>query len=167
MAKRIQEYADTPFSSIVLNFVDILAHTRSSSDLIKEMIPNEAAFRSMTRSWFEHSHIFQALRQLAEMGNRVVITSDHGSIRGMRGAKVIGDRETSTSLRYKYGRNIKADAKHAVIVKDPKSYLPADARDQQQLSDRQRGLLCLSDQLSLLSQLLRDSFSTAASPWRR
>jgi len=126
MAKRIQEYADTPFSSIVLNFVDILAHTRSSSDLIKEMIPNEAAFRSMTRSWFEHSHIFQALRQLAEMDNRVVITSDHGSIRGMRGAKVIGDRETSTSLRYKYGRNIKADAKHAVMVKDPKSFrLPA------------------------------------------
>ncbi|HPI73604.1 MAG TPA: PglZ domain-containing protein, partial [bacterium] len=123
---RIQEYADTPFSSIVLNFVDILAHTRSSSDLIKEMIPNEAAFRSMTRSWFEHSHIFQALRQLAEMDNRVVITSDHGSIRGMRGAKVIGDRETSTSLRYKYGRNIKADAKHAVMVKDPKSFrLPA------------------------------------------
>ncbi len=126
VAKRIQEYGDTPFSSIVINFVDILAHTRSSSDLIKEMIPNEAAFRSMTRSWFEHSHIFQALRQLADMGNTVVITSDHGSIRGLRGAKVIGDRETSTSLRYKFGKNIKADSKHALIVKDPKTFrLPA------------------------------------------
>ena len=126
VAKRIQEYADTPFSSIVLNFVDMLAHTRSSSELIKEMIPNEAAFRSMTRSWFEHSPIYQALRQLSELGNTVVITSDHGSIRGMRGAKVIGDRETSTSLRYKFGRNIKADPKHALIIKDPKSFrLPA------------------------------------------
>lgn len=126
VAKRIQEYADLPFASIVLNFVDILAHTRSSSDLIKEMIPDEAAFRSMTRSWFEHSHIYQALRQLSEMGNTVVLTSDHGSIRGLRGAKVIGDRETSTSLRYKFGRNIKADPKHALIVKDPKAFrLPA------------------------------------------
>lgn len=126
IARKIQEFADTPLSSIVLNFVDILAHTRSSSDLIKEMIPNEAAFRSMTRSWFEHSHMFQALRHLADSGSTVVLTSDHGSIRGLRGAKVIGDRETSTSLRYKFGRNIKADAKNAMIIRDPKKFrLPA------------------------------------------
>ncbi|MBN2355032.1 response regulator [candidate division KSB1 bacterium] len=126
IARKIQEFADVPLSAIVLNFVDILAHTRSSSDLIKEMIPNEAAYRSMTKSWFEHSHIFQALRQLADSGHTVIITSDHGSIRGLRGAKVIGDRETSTSLRYKYGRNIKADAKHAMVIRDPKRFkLPA------------------------------------------
>ncbi len=126
MARKIQEFADVPMSAIVLNFVDILAHSRSSSEVIKEMIPNEAAFRSMTKSWFEHSHIFQALRQLADSGHTVIITSDHGSIRGLRGAKVIGDRETSTSLRYKFGRNIKADAKHAMIIRDPKRFkLPA------------------------------------------
>ena len=126
LSKRIQEYADVPLSAIVINFVDILAHTRSSSSLIKEMIPNEGAFRSMTRSWFEHSHIFSALRQLAENGNTVIITSDHGSIRGLRGTKVIGDRETSTSLRYKYGRNLKVNPKHAMVIKDPKRYnLPA------------------------------------------
>jgi len=122
VARHIQEYADTPLSAIVLNFVDILAHTRSSSNIIKEMIPNEAAFRSMTRSWFEHSHIFQALRELAASGNTVLITSDHGSIRGLRGAKVIGDRETSTSLRYKYGKNLKVSNKHAMIIKDPRDF---------------------------------------------
>lgn len=126
IARKIQEFGDLPLSAIVLNFVDILAHTRSSSDLIKEMIPNEAAFRSLTKSWFEHSHMFQALQQLANAGNTIVITSDHGSIRGLRGAKVIGDRETSTSLRYKFGRNIKAETKNALIIKDPRQYkLPA------------------------------------------
>ena len=126
VARRIHEYADTPLSAIVYNFVDILAHTRSSSDLIKEMIPNEAAYRSMTRSWLRHSHLFAALRQLAESGNTVIITSDHGSIRGTRGAKVIGDRETSTSLRYKYGRNLKVKTKNAMFIKDPRKYkLPA------------------------------------------
>ncbi len=126
VARKIREYASAPLSAIVINFVDALAHTRSSSNLIKEMIPNEAAFRSMTRSWFEHSHIFLALRELAEFGNTVIITSDHGSIRGLRGAKVIGDRETSTSLRYKYGRNLKANPKNALIIKEPKRYkLPA------------------------------------------
>jgi CheY-like chemotaxis protein len=122
VARKIQEFAAMPLSAIVFNFVDILAHTRSSSTVLKEMIPNEAAFRSLTRSWFEHSHLFEALRSLSERKNTVIITSDHGSIRGLRGAKVIGDRETSTSLRYKYGRNIKATTKNAMIIKDPKSY---------------------------------------------
>lgn len=126
IARKIQEFGDLPLSAIVLNFVDILAHSRSSSELIKEMIPNESAFRSLAKSWFEHSHMFLALQQLAAAGNTVILTSDHGSIRGLRGAKVIGDRETSTSLRYKYGRNIKADVKNAMIIREPRQYkLPA------------------------------------------
>ena len=126
VARKIKEYASVPLSTIVVNFMDILAHTRSSNDLIKEMIPNEAAFRTMTRSWFEHSHIFEALRELADYDSTIVITSDHGSIRGLRGAKVIGDRETSTSLRYKYGRNLRVDSKYAMIIKEPREYkLPA------------------------------------------
>jgi len=122
VARRINEYSSVPFSAIVLNFVDILAHTRSSSTLIKEMIPNEAAWRTMTRSWFEHAPIFTALQQMAQNGNTVVITTDHGSIRSQRGAKVIGDRQTSTSLRYKYGRNLKVNQKHALFIKDPAEY---------------------------------------------
>ncbi len=126
LARRIGEYAETPLSAIVLNFVDILAHSRSSSKVIKEMIPNESAFRSTTRAWFEHSHIFQALRALGKNGNTIVITTDHGSIRGMHGTKVIGDRETSTSLRYKYGKNLKVNPKQAMIIKHPHEYmLPA------------------------------------------
>ncbi len=88
LTRRINEYSAAPLSAVVLNFVDILAHSRSSISVLKEMIPDEAAFRSMTRAWFEHSAIFTALRKLARSGNTVVVTSDHGSIRGLRGAKV-------------------------------------------------------------------------------
>ena len=126
LARKINEYSSVPLSALVLNFVDILAHSRSSSSVIKEMIPNEAAFRSTTRSWFEHSHLYKAMRKLAENGNTIVVTSDHGSIRGLHGTKVIGDRETSTSLRYKYGKNIKVNPKDAMIINNPKDYkLPA------------------------------------------
>lgn len=124
--KQIGSYAGLPLLALVVNFVDILAHSRSDSEVLREIIPDEAAYRSLTKSWFEHSWLFRALQQLAQRDNVIIITSDHGSIRGMRGAKVIGDRETSTNLRYKYGRSLKADAKQAIIVADPKTYqLPA------------------------------------------
>ncbi|MFQ5627540.1 MAG: PglZ domain-containing protein, partial [bacterium] len=120
--KQIGALAELPLLAIVVNFVDILAHSRSDSEVLREMTPDEAAYRSLTKSWFEHSFIYRILKELANRGNTVVLTSDHGSIRGMRGAKVIGDRETSTNLRYKYGKNLKCDKKHAIFVKDPESY---------------------------------------------
>lgn len=120
--KQIGALAELPLLALVVNFVDILAHSRSDSEVLREMTPDEAAYRSLTRSWFEHSFLFRILKALAARGNMVVLTSDHGSIRGMRGAKVIGDRETSTNLRYKYGRNLKCDRKYAILVKDPADF---------------------------------------------
>lgn len=120
--RQIGSLADLPLLALVVNFVDILAHSRSDSEVLREIIPDEAAYRSLTRSWFNHSYLYRILKELAAKGNTVVLTSDHGSIRGMRGAKVIGDRETSTNLRYKYGRNLKCDSKHAIMVRDPLSF---------------------------------------------
>ena len=120
--KQIGSLADLPLLALVINFVDILAHSRSDSEVLREITPDESAYRSLTKSWFEHSPLFRMLTELAHRGNTIILTSDHGSIRGQRGAKVIGDRETSTNLRYKYGRSLKVDAKHAIIVKEPKEY---------------------------------------------
>ena len=120
--RQISSLADLPLMALVVNFVDILAHSRSDSQVLREIIPDEAAYRSLTRSWFVHSYLFRILKELAARGNTVVLTSDHGSLRGLRGAKVIGDRETSTNLRYKYGRNLKCDHKYAIYVKDPATY---------------------------------------------
>ncbi len=122
LEKNISSYTQSLLLSIVVNIVDIFAHNRSTSDLLKEIVPDEAAFRSLTRSWFKHSFLFRILRSLAHQKITVIMTSDHGSIRSMRGAKVIGDRETSTNLRYKFGKNIKCDDKYAILVKNPADF---------------------------------------------
>ncbi|MBD3410110.1 MAG: PglZ domain-containing protein [Ignavibacteriales bacterium] len=116
-------YRDARLTAIVVNYLDMIAHGRSDSDVLKEIAPDEAAYRSLTESWFRHSSLLGIFRKLATIkGARVVVTTDHGSVRCMRGAKALGDRETSKNLRFKHGRNIKADAKRAIYVKDPASY---------------------------------------------
>ncbi|MCK6603893.1 MAG: response regulator [Ignavibacteriaceae bacterium] len=110
-------------TAVVVNFLDMIAHGRSDSELLKEIAPDEGAYRSLTNSWFTFSYLIQSFRTLAKIKNaRIFITTDHGSIRCMRGAKVLGDKETSTNLRFKYGRNLKVDDKHAIFIKDPLEY---------------------------------------------
>jgi hypothetical protein len=101
----------------------MIAHGRSDSDILKEIAPDESAYRSLTNSWFTHSSLLNTLKSLAKMKDvKIIITTDHGSIRSLRGAKVLGDREASTNLRFKYGRNLKVDDKHAVFVKNSLEY---------------------------------------------
>ena len=122
LEKNLNSFLDTPLLAIVLNFVDVLAHSRSDLPILKEIAPNESAYRSLTRSWFEHSPMFNVMRELAKSNHIFFITTDHGSIRGMRGTKVIGDRESSTNLRYKYGRSLKVERKNAIYVKNPSDF---------------------------------------------
>lgn len=119
LEKNMSHYLDSDLLAIVVNFVDILAHSRSDLPILKDIAPDEAAYRSLTRSWFEHSPLMSIFRKIAESDAIAFLTSDHGSIRGMHGTKVIGDRETSTNLRYKYGRSLKVDKKHAAFIRDP------------------------------------------------
>lgn len=109
-------------AAVVVNFLDILAHSRADSNVLRELLPDERAYRNLTRTWLEHSWLYELLRWLAEQKVHLVITTDHGAVRALRDTKVIGDRDTSTSLRYKYGRNLKCDPKHAIFVKDPFTY---------------------------------------------
>jgi CheY-like chemotaxis protein len=116
----ISSYAQSRLTSIVVNFVDMLAHGRSDSMLLKEIAPDESAYRSLTKSWFVHSSLLGMLRTLSRIKNvTILLTTDHGSIRSLRGTKVLGDREASTNLRYKYGRNLKSDEKTSIFVKNP------------------------------------------------
>ena len=93
-----------------------------SVEVLREMLPDEASFRSITRAWFRHSSLYRILQAYADAGGAVLVTSDHGSVRGRRGAKVIGDRQTSTSLRYKHGRNLQCDERQAVKIKHPEQW---------------------------------------------
>ena len=119
LEKNMHNYLDSKMLAIVVNFVDILAHSRSDLPILKEIAPDEAAFRTLTKSWFSHSPIRGVLKAIAESGATLYLTSDHGSVRGLRPTKVIGDREASANLRYKFGRSLKADKKHAVYIAEP------------------------------------------------
>ncbi|MFQ3599516.1 MAG: PglZ domain-containing protein, partial [Chloroherpetonaceae bacterium] len=110
------------FNAVVVNFVDILAHSRSDMQVIRELSPDESAYRSLTQTWFEHSAFLRMLRTLSKHKCTILITTDHGAIRCMRHTKVIADREASTNLRYKFGRNLQCEPKHAVYIKNPNDW---------------------------------------------
>ena len=120
---KIASFTSTHLNAIVVNFVDILAHNRSDSAVLKEIAPDESAYRQLTESWFDHSSLFSMFKILSEQKDiKIIVTTDHGSIRCMRGAKVLGDRETSTNLRYKYGRNVKCDDRQAIFIRNAGDY---------------------------------------------
>ncbi|MCW9706973.1 response regulator [Fodinibius salsisoli] len=118
----IHNYLQTPLSTFVYNFVDTLVHSRSDSDVLKEIAPDVPAFRSLTKTWFQHSSLYDIFNTLAEEEVVIVVTSDHGSVRALRDTKVYGDRDTSTSLRYKYGRNLTANEDTTLLIDRPADY---------------------------------------------
>ena len=111
---------------LVVNFIDMLSHARTESKMVRELAHDEAAYRSLTLSWFHHSIMSQLLRYLAQTDWQVIITTDHGSIRTNSPVKIIGDRNTNTNLRYKLGKNLAYDNKDLFVVKEPqKAFLPS------------------------------------------
>ncbi|MGB9701807.1 MAG: PglZ domain-containing protein [Candidatus Kapaibacteriota bacterium] len=117
--REFNEYLNNHLTAIVINAVDMIAHSRSDYAILKEIAPNESAYRSLTRSWFSHSSLLSILKMISEKKEAtVIITTDHGSVRCMRGIQVLGDKDTSTNLRYKFGKNVKADTKNAMLVKN-------------------------------------------------
>jgi hypothetical protein len=105
---------------VVFNFIDMLSHARTESRMVRELANNESAYRSITLSWFRHSVIADFFRQLAQTDYRVIVTTDHGSIRCTKPVKIVGDRNTNTNLRYKLGKNLGYDSKDLFVIKDPK-----------------------------------------------
>jgi DNA-binding response OmpR family regulator len=128
-AKQLQEnilnYLHNDLTVIVYNFIDMLSHARTEMEVLKELAGDEKAYRSLTRSWFLNSPLWAALQKAAERGIRLIVTTDHGTIRVNQPSKVIGDRETTANLRYKVGRNLNYDKRDVLEVTDPiKAGLP-------------------------------------------
>lgn len=157
--KKLDTYLHYDLVSIVVNFVDILVHRRNESEVLKEIAPNAAAYRSLTCSWFEHSAIFAILKQLSRTDALVIITTDHGSKQGRRAVKLIGDRDTSANLRYKVGRNLKCDGRYAIEVKEPELYkLPRRGINIQYLIAKEDFYLIYPTNFNQFANLYKDSF---------
>ncbi|NOU46199.1 MAG: bifunctional response regulator/alkaline phosphatase family protein [Bacteroidales bacterium] len=110
---------------IVYNFVDMLSHARTEMEMIRELAENEAAYRSLVVSWFEHSSLFDIIRFISGKKLDLIITTDHGSVYVKDPVKILGDRTVNTNLRYKYGKSMKYNAKEVFEVRDPEDiFLP-------------------------------------------
>ncbi len=128
ISKQASSYQQIDLVAMVFNFLDILAHGRSQSDILQEIAPTESAFRSLMRSWFAHSALYEILKIISRHDSVVVITTDHGSILGKKASLIKGNRETSTNLRYKYGENLNADPKQTIKVDKPEEFgLPSES----------------------------------------
>src|SRR5690606_1636396 len=111
---------------IVYNFVDMLSHSKTEMDVVKELAANDKAYRSLTLSWFKNSPLLEMIHQAHLLGFKLILTTDHGTINVKNPSKVIGDRETSLNLRYKTGRSLSYEPKDVLAVKDPKRiHLPS------------------------------------------
>ncbi len=127
--KLIQQFANlhsNDLNVVVINFIDMLSHARTEMKMVRELASNETAYRSIPLSWFRHSAISELFRMLASSDYKVLITTDHGSIRATRPIKIIGDRNTNTNLRYKLGKNLSYNDKEVFVIKEPaKAQLPS------------------------------------------
>lgn len=124
--QQFKQLAKNDLNVVVFNFIDMLSHARTESKMVRELANNESAYRSLTQSWFRHSVISDLLKMLAQTDYKVVLTTDHGSIRCNKPVKIIGDRNTNTNLRYKLGKNLAYDSKDLFVIKEPsKALLPA------------------------------------------
>ena len=127
LMQQMSQISKHPLNVVVFNFIDMLSHARTESKMVRELANSESAYRSITLSWFRHSVISDFFRQLAQMDCKVVVTTDHGSIRCTQPVKIVGDRNTNTNLRYKLGKNLGYDEdKSLFVIKDPrKALLPS------------------------------------------
>jgi len=123
---QFRQLSSKQLNVIVVNFIDMLSHARTESTMVRELASDEIAYRSITASWFRHSPVRELFSALANTNARIIITTDHGSIRVNTPTKVIGDRNTNTNLRYKLGKNLSYNAKDVYVMKNPKeAFLPA------------------------------------------
>lgn len=120
--RKINTWNNEKLVVLVYNFLDMVAHHRSRNQILKEAIPDEKALRDFTRHWFIHSNFYATLKDIAAQGGTVLITTDHGSIRVNRAAQIVGDKDTTTTVRYKQGRNLKINSKNALMIKKPAEY---------------------------------------------
>jgi len=122
---KIRTLLENDINILVFNFVDMLSHARTEIGVIRDLASDERAYRSLTRSWFLHSSLFELLRTISSHSVRVVFSTDHGTIRVQNPVKIIGDRNTSANLRYKMGRNLDYDPRKVFELKNPeKAFLP-------------------------------------------
>ncbi|MFT5820857.1 MAG: CheY-like chemotaxis protein [Crocinitomix sp.] len=121
LVDRFNDLLQNDLNVIVYNFVDMLSHARTEMEVIKELADDESAYRSLTKSWFNHSPLRDIFKKISEKGIKTFLTTDHGTIRVDTPVKIVGDKHTNTNLRYKVGKNLSYNEKDVMVSSDPES----------------------------------------------
>lgn len=117
---RLPQFRQKQLNVIVLNFIDMLSHSRTESKMMRELANDEPAYLSLTKSWFKHSPTYELFKSIAGMGCKVVVTTDHGTVKITDPVKVIGDKNTNVNLRYKIGKSLSYNAQKVYEVTQPR-----------------------------------------------
>jgi hypothetical protein len=159
LVNNIHNLLNNQLNVIVYNFVDMLSHARTEMEVLKELASDEASYRSLTKSWFEHSPLNQALKKISDKKIKIILTTDHGSVRVKTPHKVIGDKQTTTNLRYKHGRNLNYEDKDVLAFKDPtKAGLPIPTINSSFIFAREDGFLCYPNNYNHYVNYYKNSF---------
>jgi CheY-like chemotaxis protein len=147
------------FNAIVYNFVDMISHARTEMEMMKELAKDDKAFRSLTVTWFEHSNLHSLLKKLAEKNVNVVFTTDHGTTQVQSPSKCIGDKQTSTNIRYKAGKNMQYNEKDVFVVKNPKdAFLPQANISTSYIFAKEDNFLVYQNNYNQFSNFFKNSF---------
>ncbi|HLO82239.1 MAG TPA: response regulator [Chitinophagaceae bacterium] len=146
-------------SIVVYNFVDMLSHARTELEVLKELASDEASYRSLTQSWFIHSPLYQALKKISDKKFNLILSTDHGSVRVNTPYKVIGDKQTTSNLRYKHGRNLNYEQRDVFAVREPKEAgLPSPTVNSSFIFAKEDGYLCYPNNYNHYVQYYRNTF---------
>ncbi|OIQ32718.1 MAG: two-component system response regulator [Crocinitomix sp. MedPE-SWsnd] len=159
LVERFNELLQNDLNAIVYNFVDMLSHARTDMEVIKELADDEAAYRSLTLSWFNHSPLKDMLKKISEKGLKVYLTTDHGTIRVNSPVKVVGDKNTNTNLRYKVGRNLNFSEKEVIVSSDPEAIrLPKENVSSQFIFSKESDFFAYPNNYNYYVKFYNDTF---------
>ncbi|GAB5539065.1 MAG: PglZ domain-containing protein [Salibacteraceae bacterium] len=155
----IHALSNNTLNVIVYNFVDMLSHARTEMEVIRELADDEAAYRSLTLSWFEHSPLRDIMREIRGMGAKMLITTDHGTVHVKHPVKVVGDKNTNTNLRYKTGRNLSYSQKEVFEVGNPHdAFLPKSNMSSRYIFARGNEFFAYPNNYNYYVKYYRDTF---------
>jgi CheY-like chemotaxis protein len=159
LVSNIHNLLNNDLNVIVYNFVDMLSHARTEMEVLKELASDEISYRSITASWFEHSPLFQALKKIAGKKINLILATDHGSVRVNTPHKVVGDKQTTTNLRYKHGRNLNYEPREVLAFRDPKEAgLPVPTVNSTFIFAKEDGYLCYPNNYNHYVNYYRNTF---------
>lgn len=159
LVNNIQNMLGNDLNIIIYNFVDMLSHARTEMEVLKELAGDEVSYRSITRSWFEHSPLFAALKKIADKKINLILATDHGTVKVKTPNKVVGDKLTTTNLRYKHGRNLNYEPKDVLAFKFPRQAgLPVPNVNSSYIFAKEDGFLCYPNNYNHFVNYYRNTF---------